>query len=65
MTDCAFEVRWRGVDDVVRKMSFEPTCSGHLRIEAQWTGAGWREVGREPVEDVATETETGVLEGDS
>ena len=65
MTDGAFAVRWRGVDGVGRKMRFEPTCSGHLRIEVEWTGVQWREVGSEPVEHVAIETEEGIVDLDS
>lgn len=64
MTDGAFEVRWRGIDGKSRKYCFEPTCSGHLRIEYAWTGARWRPVGREPVEDVTIETADGIVEAD-
>lgn len=65
MTRGAFDVRWYGVDGVARKLSFEPMCAGHLRIEYEWTGIEWREVGREPVEEVAIETAEGTLEADS
>mgnify|MGYP007047138350 CR=1 FL=1 len=56
-----FEVRWRGIDGVARKYSFEPMHGEYLRIEYEWTGDHWREVGREPAEDVACEVESGVL----
>ncbi|QCC60762.1 hypothetical protein NP511_02125 [Natrinema thermotolerans] len=62
MTRQAFDVRWRGVDGTARKITFEPTCGGYLRIEREWTGAKWREVGREPVEDVALEVGSDAVE---
>lgn len=65
MTRGSFDVRWRGLDGVTRKYRFEATCTGHLRIECEWTGIQWREVGREPVEEVAIETADGVVEVDS
>lgn len=51
-----------GIDDVTRKYSFEPTCSGHLRIEYEWTGRQWCELGCEPVEAVAIEINDAVIE---
>ena len=62
MTDCYFAVRWLGIDGTVRKYDFEPTRSGHIRIEREWDGANWRVVGREPVADVAIEASEGTVE---
>ena len=58
-----FDVRWRGVDGVARKLAFEPTVDGHMRVEYRWTPEGWVPVGREPVEAVALECADGVAIG--
>lgn len=57
--DGTFEIRWFGVDGVARKHRFESTHCGHLRIEYASTGDRWREVGREPIEEVVIKTADG------
>ncbi|MDJ1433973.1 hypothetical protein [Halostagnicola sp. A-GB9-2] len=52
----AFDVQWTGIDDIARKIVFEPLANGgHMRIEYRWTGNKWVPEGREPVEEVNLE----------
>ena len=64
MTDSAIDVRWCGIDGKFRKIRFEPICNDYLRIEYEWTRLEWREIGCEPVEEVAIETADGILENE-
>jgi hypothetical protein len=65
MTDGAFAVSCLGRNGVGRKMRFESTCGGHLRIEVERTGVQWREIGAALLKNVAIETADDILEFDS
>ena len=47
-------VEWTGVDGTRRRVQIIPDTSGRegWRIEEEWTGVSWREIGREPISDV-------------
>ena len=50
-------VAWTGADGVRRKFVFEPDENGeYWRVEYEQLGDVWRQVGREPVEDVVIDT---------
>ena len=52
-------VAWTGTDGVRRKLVFEPDEAGeYWRVEYEQLGETWRQIGREPVEDVAIDTGT-------
>ena len=53
-------VAWTGTDGIRWKFVFEPDEAGeYWRVEYEQLGETWRQVGREPVENVAIDTSGG------
>lgn len=57
-----FEVQWTSAGGATRKFVFEPhSDGGYVRIDKEWTGRKWREVGQKRVESVEIEGSVAAL----
>jgi hypothetical protein len=61
MTGDAFAVEWQPDVGARRKLRFEPVDERWLRVEYEWNGCQWREVGNELVDDVELESDAEIV----
>lgn len=66
MSEAVLVTRHRNAAGNVRRVKWVPSereGAEYVRLEEEWSGCGWREVGAEPVTDVEIEASSDLVAG--